>query len=107
MLINTSNAFFNAQRNATTVLPYVMDQICAAPDSCSGTMEAFANRMQQPDACQADLAAGNALAISALNGFLGYSVMRKAGCLVNPTDSNNCFVDAVASGDPTQLYWCV
>jgi hypothetical protein len=71
-------------------------------------MSAYALRLQQPEICGQDLAAGNALATTALDGFLNYPMYNAIGCQRNGTSDNYCIVEAAAqsSDKSSEMYWC-
>ncbi|GAA96038.1 uncharacterized protein L969DRAFT_90271 [Mixia osmundae IAM 14324] len=106
LLLGTSTAFFQIQSNLTA-LSAVLDNSCAADTQvCSDKMISLAQAIQDPAACGNDLKAGNALAQSALNGFLNYDMMSQVGCLKDNSTGDYCFAEA-ASNDTsvTDLYW--
>lgn len=61
LLLSTSSAMFQAQANATNVLPYVLEQTCQVDtDQCKTLMSDLASRIQQKHVCGQDLDDGNA-----------------------------------------------
>lgn len=106
LLLETSTSFFRAMKN-DTLLPAVMDQVCAADlDTCTTKMNQLATEIQQNDRCGSDISKGNALAVSALNGFKNFPVLYRAGCLQDSTDSNKeyCFTKAAQAETASDLY---
>lgn len=74
MLFGTSSGFFQAQANATTVLPYVLDQACQAPSRCQERMAHFAKHMKKDDVCGQDLDDDNDMYALVFRLRLQYSV---------------------------------
>jgi hypothetical protein len=108
LLLGTSNGFFQAEKNASTILPYVIDQSCDVAPSCADTMAAYAIKLKQSNVCGPDLAAGNALATTAYNGFLNYQLYYEIGCQKSETTDNYCLAEAADSGtDQSSMYWWV
>lgn len=81
LLLPTSAAFFQAQNNLT-LLTSIMGGTCntvRSVDDCVATMGWLSGTMQMDTVCAKDIAAGNALVLEALNGFVNYEFMREAG----------------------------
>lgn len=81
----------------STILPSVVREMCRADaTTCSNTMDHYATEIVKNSACGRDLAKGNALAVTALNGFHNYRVMRDAVCLKDDRTGHGqyCFAEA-------------
>ncbi|GAA6061246.1 hypothetical protein JCM10212_002705 [Sporobolomyces blumeae] len=107
LLLGTSTGFFQAQRAPYSLLPYVLDASCSAPQAtCEATMDRYARQIKLQNTCGPDLAKGNLLAEEALDGFRNYRLYRDAGCQKdNSTDARYCLADASAAENPSALYF--
>ncbi|KZT60956.1 hypothetical protein CALCODRAFT_428519 [Calocera cornea HHB12733] len=109
MLMSSSQQFQAAQANLTQ-LTAIVGGTCATDMSaaaCGEVMDWHAAQIAQDGNCGADIAAQEALAVTALEGFRSYRMMRAAGCLVNAATHAYCYVEAVASLLPNDLYFWV
>ncbi|KZV99442.1 hypothetical protein EXIGLDRAFT_605737 [Exidia glandulosa HHB12029] len=105
LLFANSRAFFQAQSNLT-LMNSIMWGTCNTKlslDTCTSTMTSLATQLKS-SACTADLRAGNALALAALVGFSNYALYREAGCIVNPRSNSYCYLEALASSSPNDVY---
>ncbi|WVQ99582.1 hypothetical protein IAU59_006718 [Kwoniella sp. CBS 9459] len=66
----------------------------------SDVMSSFSNKAN----CGTDLSAKKAVALEAKNGIGNYGVMREAEGLVDESTGKYCYLEAVASGRPDDLY---
>ncbi|KAF8644928.1 hypothetical protein AX16_008210 [Volvariella volvacea WC 439] len=105
LLLQSSNAFLNAQTNLTLLNNLVWGTCHTNPgmDECTANMGWFANNLQT--ACSTDLRDRNALAVETLIGLNAFQVMYDAGCLTDPTTNSYCFVNAARSSSPVDLYF--
>ncbi|KIK43609.1 hypothetical protein CY34DRAFT_68826, partial [Suillus luteus UH-Slu-Lm8-n1] len=55
--------------------------------------------------CATDLSDQNLFAVSALTGLQAFDLMRQAACSVDPVANAYCYVEAVASSDPSSYYF--
>lgn len=107
-LLGTSNAFFvsysaaspsNSTSASFAMTPQVanaatlrqtLDASCAVDvETCSNVMTSLVAELQQSNRCGQDLAAGNAVAVEALQGFQNYEMMRNAACLKSNTTASS------------------
>ncbi|KZO94224.1 hypothetical protein CALVIDRAFT_539268 [Calocera viscosa TUFC12733] len=109
MLMSSSQQFQAAQDNLTT-LTAIVGGTCVtdmSADQCGEVMDWHAEQIALDGNCGLDIDAQEALAVTALEGFRSYRMMRTAGCLLNPVSSAYCYVEAVASLLPNDLYYWV
>ncbi|KAG6335513.1 hypothetical protein ID866_3585 [Astraeus odoratus] len=71
-------------------------------DECSGNMAWFASALQS--SCEIDLNDKNAMAMDTLIALQAYDLMRNVSCQVDATTDAYCYVESVASSDPSS-YW--
>lgn len=64
-------------------------------------MQWFATQLQTD--CAKDLQEGNANAVDALAGLQAYTLMRTAGCDVDPNTNTYCYLNAVHNSNPSDL----
>ncbi|KAF8068795.1 hypothetical protein FPV67DRAFT_1356278, partial [Lyophyllum atratum] len=105
LLLDSSSAFIDAQTNLT-LLNSVVWGTCntnTAREQCVANMGWFAETLKT--ACAQDLTDRNAMAVSTLTDLQAYSVMRDAGCLTDPTTNTYCYLNAVRSPTPSDLYF--
>lgn len=106
LLLSTSSKFFAAERSPNSLLPFVLDASCAAPDAlCSAYFSTVAAKIQLQGTCGADLQAKNALASQALVGARNYSIMRAVGCLKDVVTGQYCFAQALEAPSPSSSYF--
>ncbi|KAK4046191.1 hypothetical protein OIV83_006266 [Microbotryomycetes sp. JL201] len=106
LLLGTSAAFFDAQKNPFSLVPYVLNASCTADVStCSALMSNLATRIRLPNTCGEDLKRQNPLVVQALQGFQNYGLMREAGCQLDGMTGRYCFAEACASATPDLLYF--
>ncbi|GAA5868819.1 hypothetical protein JCM1840_005129 [Sporobolomyces johnsonii] len=106
LLLATSSAFFTAERSPYSLLTYVLNASCSAPETtCNALMDSLAQQIRLDNTCAADLALQNPLATEALQGFRNYRLYREAGCQTNNQTGAYCFADASAQSDPSELYF--
>ncbi|KAK9898638.1 hypothetical protein P389DRAFT_36524 [Cystobasidium minutum MCA 4210] len=104
LLLETSTSFFKAMQDPTLLSP-ILDQICSAgADTCLDIMNQYAIQIDQSGTCGPDLRQGNALAVSALNGFRNYKLYYQAGCLKDSNTGEYCFAEAANATTPSDLY---
>ncbi|KAG6916150.1 hypothetical protein DXG01_008202 [Tephrocybe rancida] len=104
-LADSSNDFIDAQTNLT-LLNSIIWGTCntnTAKDQCISNMAWFADALQT--ACTQDLQDQNQLAVGALQDLRAYSLFREVGCLTDPTANTYCYMNAVRSSDPSDLYF--
>jgi len=105
LLLQTSTSFFQATKN-TTLLNATIDASCNVPSStaCSSLLASYATTLLSK--CSADYALRNPIVTEAYAGFLAYSAVYWATCLVDPSDGQtNCFAEALANtSDRTRSY---
>ncbi|EJU02452.1 hypothetical protein DACRYDRAFT_22092 [Dacryopinax primogenitus] len=109
-MLMSSSQQFQADQSNLTILTAVVGGTCAtdmSPSDCGAVMDWHAEQIALGGNCGQDLNAGAALAVTALEGFRSYRMMRTAGCLQNPVTNAYCYVEAVASLLPNDLYFWV
>jgi len=107
LLLSSSQQFQEDQSNLTT-LTAVVGGTCDTDmdaESCVEVMDWHAQEIMNPDTCGQDIEDKESLAVTALEGFRAYRMMRQAGCLINPVTEAYCYVEAVASLLPNDLYF--
>ncbi|KAM0787730.1 hypothetical protein ACM66B_003788 [Microbotryomycetes sp. NB124-2] len=106
LLLGTSAAFFDAQKNPFSLVPYVLNASCTANETaCSALMSSLATNIRLSNTCGEDLRRQNPLVVQALQGFQNYALMREAGCQVDDSTGRYCFAEACAAATPDQLYF--
>ncbi|KAG0704940.1 hypothetical protein DFH29DRAFT_324549 [Suillus ampliporus] len=70
---------------------------------CDLNMAWFASSLRS--SCATDLSNQNLMAVGALIGLQAFDLMREAACSVDPVANAYCYVEAVASSDPSSYYF--
>ncbi|KAK3180092.1 hypothetical protein K4F52_008492 [Lecanicillium sp. MT-2017a] len=99
MLLFTSRAFFQAQKQFTSIVR-VLDATCAADSSsCGEFMEKAAKNLVSESNCKKEFDNGQAKVVDAFNGLRAYSVMYSATCLQTKDTDNPtyCYASAVTN----------
>jgi len=105
LLLDSSNAFFMAETNLTTMNNIVWGTCNTrlSQDDCVSTMSTLADTLR--DQCEQDLAANIAIVQNALAGFESYQMYRQAGCLIDESTNEYCYVKALAASSPADAYF--
>lgn len=105
LLLTHSQAFIQVQNNitATNTDTWGTCNTAISPNQCDLNMAWFMSSLRS--SCVADLSDQNTLAVSALIGLQAFDLMRQAACSVDPMTNAYCFVEAVASSDPSSYYF--
>ncbi|KAH8828986.1 hypothetical protein DL96DRAFT_1462540 [Flagelloscypha sp. PMI_526] len=105
LLLDSSAAMLEAQTNLSLTNSIVWGT-CNAPqseDQCQTNMNWFQSELQKQ--CGEDLEGGNANARTTLMALQAFSVMHDAACLVDPNTNAYCYLEAVRSTNPSDLYY--
>lgn len=106
LLLTHSQAFIQQVQNnitATNTDTWGTCNTAISPNQCDLNMAWFMSSLRS--SCVADLSDQNTLAVSALIGLQAFDLMRQAACSVDPMTNAYCFVEAVASSDPSSYYF--
>jgi hypothetical protein len=105
LLSEYSSEFINAQTNVTLLNNMVWGTCHTVldPDSCFRNMNGFASSLKTQ--CATELSERSTFVSNALDGLTLYAISREAGCLSNPATNVYCYTQAVASSDPSDLYY--
>jgi hypothetical protein len=105
LLLTHSQAFIQAQDDINATNTDIWGTCNTAPSSnqCDLNMAWFASSLRS--SCATDLSNQNLLAVSALIGLQAFDLMRQAACSVDPVANAYCYVEAVASSDPSSYYF--
>lgn len=105
LLLTHSQAFIQVQDdiNATNTDIWGTCNTAPSPNQCDLNMAWFASSLRS--SCATDLSNQNLLAVSALIGLQAFDLMRQAACSVDPVANAYCYVEAVASSDPSSYYF--
>ncbi|KAF4124232.1 hypothetical protein GMORB2_5948 [Geosmithia morbida] len=97
MMVFSSQSFFNAKREMTSMVR-VLDSTCAADvDSCSDFMAASAQNLTASENCGDEFDDGLSLVMQVYNGLLNYRTMYTATCLQDPDSDQYCYAGAVTN----------
>ncbi|KAI0828669.1 hypothetical protein BC628DRAFT_1428929 [Trametes gibbosa] len=104
LLVSDSNAFIKSQGNVSLLNTIVWGTCNTVPsaDQCAANMAWFADTIK--DQCKGDISANNPIVQDAVAGLEAYAVMRAAACQINAEKNTYCYVDAVQSTHPSDLY---
>ncbi|EIN08372.1 hypothetical protein PUNSTDRAFT_134758 [Punctularia strigosozonata HHB-11173 SS5] len=105
MLLQSSNAFIQAQTNLT-LLNTIIWGTCntkLTSDTCVANLNWFATQMQTE--CSQELDEDNATVEDTLKGLLAFPVMRQAGCLADQTTNTYCYLEAVRNTNPSDVFY--
>ncbi|KAG2142445.1 hypothetical protein DEU56DRAFT_794468 [Suillus clintonianus] len=105
LLLTHSQAFIQIQDdiNATNTDIWGTCNTGISQSQCDLNMAWFASSLRS--SCATDLSDQNLMAVSALTGLQAYDLMREAACSVDPVANAYCYVEAVASSDPSSYYF--
>jgi hypothetical protein len=105
LLLTHSQAFITAQDdiNATNTAIWGTCNTALSSNQCDLNMAWFASSLRS--SCATDLSDRNLMAVSALIGLQAFDLMRQAACSVDPVANAYCYVEAVASSDPSSYYF--
>lgn len=105
LLLTHSQAFIQVQNdiNATNAVVWGMCNTALSPNQCDLNMAWFASSLRS--SCATDLSDQNLFAVSALTGLQAFNLMRQAACSVDPVANVYCYIEAVASSDPSSYYF--
>ncbi|KAI5465725.1 hypothetical protein BGZ63DRAFT_347185 [Mariannaea sp. PMI_226] len=97
MMLQTSQGFFNAQKNLLSIVR-VLDATCAANVTyCSEFFNTAATNLTAPQNCKAEWDDGNTAVKEFLFGMQAYQMMYQATCLQDPKTDMYCFASAVTN----------
>ncbi|TFK38075.1 hypothetical protein BDQ12DRAFT_120550 [Crucibulum laeve] len=105
LLQQSSSQFLNAQQNLTLMNTLIWGTCNTTPsfDQCVSNMGWFADTLKS--ACAQDLKDQNTMAVDTLLALQAYGLMRNTACLSDPTTSTYCYLNAVSSSNPSDLYY--
>ncbi|KAG2156726.1 uncharacterized protein EDB93DRAFT_864229 [Suillus bovinus] len=105
LLLTHSQAFIQEQDdiNATNTDIWGTCNTNISSNQCDLNMAWFASSLRS--SCDTDLSEQNAMAVSALTGLQAFDLMRQAACSVDPVANAYCYIEAVASSDPSSYYF--
>lgn len=105
LLLTHSQAFIQVQDdiNATNTAVWGTCNTALSLNQCDLNMAWFASSLRS--SCATDLNDQNLSAVSALIGLQAFDLMRQAACSVDPVANAYCYVEAVASSDPSSYYF--
>jgi hypothetical protein len=105
LLLQSSGEFIDLQTNITTAnaVQWGTCNTSTDEDQCVENMGWFASNLQTT--CATDLGQRNTLAVNALQGLQAYALMRKTGCLADPTTNTYCYIEAANNSNPSDLYF--
>ncbi|KAG1862083.1 hypothetical protein DFJ58DRAFT_776390 [Suillus subalutaceus] len=105
LLLTHSQAFIQVQDNinATNTDVWGTCNTALSSNQCDLNMAWFASSLRS--SCATDLSNQNLLAVNALIGLQAFDLMRQAACSVDPVANAYCYVEAVASSDPSSYYF--
>ncbi|KAL7416472.1 hypothetical protein BDY24DRAFT_234858 [Mrakia frigida] len=102
-LFSSSSAFSSiASRDNLTDITAVVQATLNSSSSCESLMVGMGTSLGSR--CQADLLAGVPIAKEALTGFQTFAMMKEASALVSSDSGAYCYVEALASDEPADLF---
>ncbi|KAH9852263.1 hypothetical protein C2E23DRAFT_731024 [Lenzites betulinus] len=105
LLVSDSDAFIKQSQGNVSLLNTIIWGTCntvTSSDQCSSNMAWFADNIKTQ--CKGDISANNPIVQDAVAGLEAYDVMRAAGCQINADTNTYCYLDAVQSTHPSDLY---
>jgi len=105
LLQSSSSAFIESQNNLTALNAILWGTCNTDPsiNECMANLDWFSSNMRTT--CSTDIDAQNAMVLRALTGLDTYALLRNAACLPDPKTNSYCYVEAVHSTNPSDLYF--
>ncbi|KAM4054690.1 C6 transcription factor [Hirsutella rhossiliensis] len=105
MLLQTSNGFFDAQKQLPSIVG-VLDAACKAnAASCTEFLNRAADNLAAVANCKAELDQGQSRVLQAWRGLRAYRTLYTASCLQDPSSGMYCFANAVSNlNNPSDSY---
>ncbi|RSH87259.1 hypothetical protein EHS25_003168 [Saitozyma podzolica] len=112
LLLSTSSSYAQLVSTATNTNNYTtLNELLAysyspqpSGDQCDSYMQGVLSDMGGKSNCQADIAAKKVVALEAKIGVGTYAVVRQAENLIDPDTGVYCYLEALASDRPDDLY---